>query len=216
MSMLPKTAAAAVLATALMSPLAQASVLFSDDFNADAATSALNFTGLLNWTVSDGTIDYIRSGGFGITCAGGSGGCLDMDGSRGDAGRITSTQAFTLASGFDYVLNVALSGNQRGGATDSVKIGMVNLVTGAEYFMLAGPLAPADPFTASTLSFTSAIGAGSWHIFVEGVGGDNVGAILDNVALRDSPVRTSVPEPATLLLAGLALGGIAAARRRTR
>ena len=214
--MLLKTATAAVLAAALLSPLAQASVLLSDDFNADAAATALNFNGLLNWTVADGTIDYIRSGDFGISCAGGSGGCLDMDGSTGNAGRITSTQSFALASGFNYALNVLLSGNQRGGGADSVKIGMINLVTGAEYFMLAGPLAPADPFAASTLNFSSSIGAGNWNIFIEGVGGDNAGAILENVTLRDSPIGTAVPEPATLLLTGLALCGIGAPRRRAR
>ena len=74
----------------------------------------MNFNGLINWTVSGGTIDYIRSGGFGIACVGGTGGCLDMDGSTGNAGRITSRQLFTFDSGVQYFIELMLSGNQRG------------------------------------------------------------------------------------------------------
>ena len=89
----------ATLAAAALAGPAFAGVVFSDNFDSDRSSSALNFDSLLNWDVSEGTIDYIRNGGWGINCAGNSGGCLDMDGSTGNAGRITSKQSFSFASG---------------------------------------------------------------------------------------------------------------------
>lgn len=192
---------------------AQAAVIFSDNFDNDATTSVLNFNGLINWTVSGGTIDYIRSGGYGISCFGGTGGCLDMDGSTSDAGRITTKQVFDFDDGVLYIFELALSGNQRGGASDSVNFGLINVDTGAESMLTAGPLAPSDPFATSGGSLLGQDFTGSWRFFIEGVGGDNIGAILDNVVLRDDRV-SQVPEPATLALLGLGLVGMGYARRR--
>ncbi len=208
-------AATASLLTMLAAVPAQAGVIFSDNFNADNASSALNFNGLINWTVSGGTIDYIRSGGFGISCAGGAGGCLDMDGSTVNAGRITSRQTFSFSSGVDYAIDLALSGNQRGGASDSVIFGLVNSATLVELSFTTGPLAPSDPFSTITGGFQGGAAPGTWRLFVEGVGGDNIGAILDDFVLRDNRAA-AVPEPATLLLSGLALLAAGAARRRSR
>jgi hypothetical protein len=206
-------ATTSALAAALLGAPAQAAIVFSDNFDADNAASALNFNNLINWTVSGGTIDYIRSGGFGISCFGGTGGCLDMDGSTGNAGRITTRQTFDFDDGVAYTFEFLLSGNQRGGASDTVLFGLVNADTGAESSFTAGPLAPNAPFATFGTSFFGQSFTGNWRLFIEGVGGDNVGAILDNVVLRDN--RTAaVPEPATLLLSGLALLAAGAARRR--
>lgn len=204
-------AATASLLAALAAAPAQAGIIFSDNFDADNATSLLNFDNLINWTVSGGTIDYIRSGGFGISCTGGTGGCLDMDGSTGNAGRITTRQVFDFDDGVEYFFDIELSGNQRGGNTDSVLFGLINVDSGFESFLTAGPLAPSAPFTTFGGTLLGQNFAGNWRLFVEGVGGDNIGAILDNAVLRDN--RT-VPEPATLLLSGLALLAAGAARRR--
>ncbi len=214
MSFKAATAAAAVAAALLAAP-AQAGIIFPDNFDADSASSVLNFNGLINWTVSGGTIDYIRSGGFGISCVGGTGGCLDMDGSTRDAGRITTRQVFDFDDGVEYTFELMLSGNQRGGASDTVTYGLISVDTGFESTLSAGPLAPSAPFATFSGSLLGQNFTGNWRFFIEGAGGDNIGAILDNVVLRDN--RTAnVPEPATLLLSGLALLAAGAVRRRGR
>ncbi|MCW5611393.1 MAG: PEP-CTERM sorting domain-containing protein [Rubrivivax sp.] len=212
MSFKSVTAAASLLAALAAAP-AQAGVIFSDNFDADSAASVLNFNGLINWTVGDGTIDYIRSGGFGISCVGGTGGCLDMDGSTGNAGRITTRQVFDFDDGVEYTFEMMLSGNQRGGASDTVTYGLISVDTGFESTLSAGPLAPNAPFATFGGSLLGQNFAGNWRFFIEGAGGDNIGAILDNVVLRDNR-SANVPEPATLLLSGLALLAAGVVRRR--
>lgn len=210
---LKSLAIVASLAGALAAGPAHAGIIFSDNFDADNASSALNFNNLINWTVSNGTIDYIRSGGFGIGCAGGTGGCLGMDGSTNNAGRITTRQVFDFDDGVEYVFELALSGNQRGGASDTVNFGLINVDTGFESVLTAGPLAPNAAFATFGGSLLGQNFAGNWRFFIEDVGGDNIGAILDNVVLRDNGVA-NVPEPATLLLAAMGLLAAAGVRRR--
>lgn len=80
-------------------PTQAATILFQDDFDTDNATSVPNFNAFNNWTVSSGTVDYVRSGDFGISCVGGAGGCVDLDGSTADGGRMTSVESLTLLAG---------------------------------------------------------------------------------------------------------------------
>ncbi len=198
---------ATAFAAAAAAP-AQATILFQDNFNADNTISVLNYNGLLNWTVSGGTIDYIRSGGFGITCVSGNGGCLDMDGSTGNAGRITSNVTFALSGSDTYYLEGLVSGNQRGGGNDSIIVGLIDDATSTVVTSTTfSGLMPNSPFVLRQVIATGY--NGNFRIFFEGVGGDNIGAILDDVVLRDS----AVPEPGTLALAGLALLAAARARR---
>lgn len=78
-------------ALALASLPASAAVVFSSSFDAEnGCNSALNYAGWSGWTVSNGSVDLVRSGNFGITCRGGSGSCVDLDGSTGDAGRFAT------------------------------------------------------------------------------------------------------------------------------
>lgn len=192
----------------LTSGAGMGAVLFQDNFDTDAAISILNFNALNNWSVSGGTIDYIRSGGFGITCFGGAGGCVDMDGSTGNAGRITSNQVFSFVTGRTYTLSAQVSGNQRGGLVDFLDAG----TDVGSFVGNFGPLASGDPFAPVTLVFTPSSDF-SARIFFEGLGGDNIGPILDNVVLSDNQ-QNGIPEPATLLLAGIGIAAMGLGRRK--
>jgi hypothetical protein len=215
--MRPKSLTSCLLLAAgiVLSAPSQAVVLFSDSFDADYGSSVLNVGSLTNWTVSDGTIDYIRHGNqWGISCFGAAGACLDMDGSTGNAGRITSTSTFNLLPGVTYYLEGEVSGNQRGGASDGVTFGIADASNPAFAFTGTwGSIQPGSPFMLHYLGVGPVVAPLTVRIFVEGLGGDNVGVILDNVVFRDD-TSGNVPEPGTLSLLGLGLAGLAASRRR--
>jgi hypothetical protein len=199
-----KTALAAVVAAVCMVSPARGEVLFSDDFDVDAASSVLNFTSFLNWTVTQGSVDYIRSGDYGITCAGGAGGCVDMDGSSlGAAGRIESNTIFDFETGSKYILTLEYSGNQRDPTPDQIAFG----ITGLDRFALYD-VEPLDPFVSRSISYTFE-SPHTGRIFVgdPNPSADFFGVILDNVALR-------LPEPGTLGLLGLVLAGIVIGGRK--
>lgn len=211
-----KIIAASLLGAGLaLASTGHAATLFTDNFDGDSASTQLNFTGLTNWTVSGGAIDYIRSGGYGISCVGGSGGCLDMDGSTGVAGRITSVATFSITAGVAYSFTGQVSGNQRGGASDSITFGLIDAVTNA--FLGSGTtsgILASDPFSTTGLWFVMSTDH-VVRLYVETAGGDNIGPILDNVAFSDD--RTAaVSEPGTTMLAGLGLLAAAVLRRRAR
>lgn len=197
-----------IIALGLISGGAQAATVFSEDFNNDSATSFLSFTAFDQFTVSDGTVDYIRSGDFGIACVGGTGGCVDLDGSTRDAGVMTST-AFAITAGRSYSVSFDLSGNQRGYGSDTVNFG----ITGGQ-FLSSLTVDPLTPFATITNSFTATM-TGFVSFFIGNTGGDNVGAILDNVAVN-SIEMPAVPLPATLPLLAGALGAVSFLRRRRK
>lgn len=194
-------------AATLFSVGANAGIIFQDNFDAEAGAanaSILNYTAFTNWTVSDGSVDVVaNSNGWGITCAGGSGKCVDLDGSTGNAGILTSS-LLSLAAG-TYNLSFDISGNQRNGSADSFTLALGGFLN--ESFNLSA----SAPWQTVTRSFTVSSNTANSIVFNH-AGGDNIGIMLDNVSLS----KTDVPAPGTLVLFGLGLIGLGFARRNAR
>lgn len=189
-----------LILVAIMSALPALShaAVFTDNFDADAL--GLNQTSFLGgWTVSSGTVDLIGQPGF-FEFFPANGRYVDLDGSSpNDAGLFDKQLA--LAASTQYILSFDLAGSQRG----DTNIVDVIFGTSSQTFTLAS----ADPFATYTMSFTTNAAA-NYQINFGNRGGDNLGALLDNVSV------TAVPEPETyaLMLAGLSLIGFAARRKQ--
>ena len=212
---------------------ASAGVVYSNNFDAEnGGNTQTNYNGFNGLTVTNGTVDLVRSGDFGIICAGGSGSCVDLDGSTGDSG-LTSSGSYAFASGDRVALSFDFSGNQRGGGQDSFSLRFTfSGNTSGTYGYTSANLGSTDfgPFSGTELSITiSGINSGFpmgafTYYFDAGNGGnvsfsfqdngnDNVGIIIDNVSLAVG----AVPEPASwaMMIAGFGLLGSAVRRRRT-
>lgn len=175
-----------------------AGVIFYDNFNSEnGGGGVLNYNGFANWAVSDGTVDLIGNGFYDFLP--GNGLYVDMDGSTGNAGMMTSK--FSLNPG-SYTLEFDLAGNQRNAADELVTV-QVNL----GFFSKTYSLPQSAPFTHYTETFTVPTSMTASLSF-EGAGRDNIGMLLDNVKL------SVVPEPATLMLLGFGFVGLGIAIRR--
>ncbi|WP_339800143.1 PEP-CTERM sorting domain-containing protein [uncultured Marinobacter sp.] len=192
---------AAIIISSLFTAGAQANAIFQDDFDSEgtAGESVLNYDNFANWTVSEGTVDLIADpNDWGISCVGGTGKCVDLDGSRNNAGTLLSNE-FTLGAG-TYSLMFDISGNQRNGSNDTMQVMLGGFLS--ESFELAA----SDPWQTIVRSFTVMTETTSFISFNHD-GRDNIGIMLDNVSV-------AVPEPGTLALLSLGLLGLGAARRR--
>lgn len=223
-------AAAVVLALACASG-ASATTALSDTF--DSETAVLNYNSFANWSVTDGTVDVVNHGSFGINCFGAAGRCVDLDGSTSNAG-IMRSGSFAFGAGDVVLLTFQARGNDRGGALDTLTAGFNFLAAtdgtgvsgggfgagggaflGQTSLSFSDTLASEDPYAAYTVAFTAA-NAGSLSVFFSAAGGDNLGPILDNVTLDIRSANGVIPEPGTWALMLLGFGGLGAMLRRRR
>ncbi|MBO9575640.1 MAG: PEP-CTERM sorting domain-containing protein [Sphingobium sp.] len=212
---------------------AYSGTVYSNNFDSEnGGNSQLNYTGFTGLTVTDGTVDLVKTPGFGIICAGGAGSCVDLDGSTSDAGVLNSASSYAFTAGDIVALSFAISGNQRAGAADNwgVQFDVASPTALLDWGYVYGGstvhLGPHGPLTWANLTqqglaadapFTDitffiqpdANGSLTFKFWTDG--GDNIGPILDNVSLDIS----AVPEPASwaLMIGGFAIAGAAMRRR---
>jgi hypothetical protein len=200
-------------AISLIAVAAQAAPVVYDFDN--LVTSSLE-TAPPAWTLVEGDVDHIaNTNDWGIRCAGNAGGCVDLDGG-GNAGlspTIRTTDHVALAAG-TYRLTFDLSGNQRSSSVDSwnYAIRTSDSVLGptllSDSGSIAGGLNLVNFSTFSSL-FTLAAPTNVFLFFGTTSSGNNIGPILDNVALTAVPL----PAAAWLLLSGLGALGAFSRRR---
>ena len=177
----------------------QAITVFSDNFDTDAlGLNKTTFNG--GWTVTSGTVDLIGQGGV-FDFLPGNGRYVDLDGSTSFSGSFDNQVPFSALT--TYTLSFDLAGSQRG---DTNVVDVIFGTASQSYTMNS-----LDPFTTYMLSFTTN-GAANYQIFFKNNGGDNIGALLDNVKV--STGVSEVPVPAALPLMASALGIFGLSRRR--
>ena len=169
-----------IVVAALSSPmLAFATIIFSDDFEAETPTmSVANYTGFVHWNVIQGAVDLIVTPHPEVKCFNDVGKCVDMDGDSpsAGAGTLESKTTFVLSPGM-YEISLLVSGSQRSPSpvdTMTVSLGSV--------FSQTVTLNFDAPYRLITMSFpVAASDSGTLRLAHEGA--DIRGLMLDGVTL---------------------------------
>ena len=196
---------AILLMLGMFASTAQAgTIIFHEDFNAEnGGVGVLNYTGFANWSISGGTVDLIGNGFFEFPpVTNGHGLYVDLDGSTGAAGLM---QHPMYLSHDWYVLDFELAGNQRNAGDEIVDVSAVWF--GNQSTTLSIVVPDTQPFVTYSMYFYASPD-GPASVSFHNRGGDNIGALLDNVTL------TRVPEPGSMALLGSGLLGLAGVIRR--
>ncbi len=168
-----------------------AAILFEDDFNSEnGGAPTLNYSGFINWDLTDGSVDLIGNGYYDFYPDEGL--YIDLDGSTSNAGRLESKVTFELNPGI-YVLEFDLAGHSsRGPNTLNISIGSVfeESITSTETNSV---------LTTYSHSF-NVLEAATGKITFDHSGGDNQGITLDNVSLSS---EVPIPSGVWLLCTGL-------------
>ena len=220
---------------------ALADVTLVDGFDTEAGgNTSLNETDLDNFETASGSVDVVKTGDYGIACAGNAGSCIDLDGSTGQSGLIQSRNSYTFTAGNLVTLTFDLSGNQRNAGIDDFianfvfanptairaftiggTFGAVNFgnFAGLSQIGVGSSVAANAPFGTYSVSFRTLTNSSLKLQFGQSLNGfgtqglnDNQGPLLDNVRLSIA----AVPEPATWAMMILGFGVIGAALRRRR
>jgi hypothetical protein len=183
---------------------ANASIVFSDDFNSYAGQT--NWNPPANWSVPVGSVDLIgeTTSGTDFDFYPGNGGYVDLDGSTNAAGTLQTLGSFAAGS---YTLTFDLGGNARGDVDKTTTVTLGDFITSIT-------LSSSSPYALETFSFTTT--GGKLSFADDAVGDQQVGNILDNVTL--STGVGVVPEPSTwaMMLMGFAGLGFAGWRAQRK
>lgn len=214
--MLP-AACAAIVAIGATSA-ANATVVFSENFDGEGTTTTLNFDDFDQFTVADGSVDLVTAGEFsslGLDCV--SGNCVDLDGSGGspnaallvsDTITFLAGESYTLS--FDYAGGASFAaGNPAFGQTDSFIVSLGSL------FSATIDTAVGDPFQTFSQTFTVPAGQTLSLAFTALDDPDFIGAAIDNILIVQNVTAAPLPAALPLMLSGFA-GLIGLSRRKKK
>lgn len=222
---------------------AHAQVVYSNNFDGEnGGATALGYTGFAGLTVTNGTVDLVKNGDFGIACAGGSGSCVDLDGTIFNPGGRLTSGSYAFGAGETTTLAFLLSATQSGfGEIDfaGATLSFGSALTGTWGYSLNGVVTslgtfagteltrsyvtqswgPSDPFEAHTLFFTPDV-AGTVSFGVGTSSNNGTGPKLDSLSLSIARATGggvgAVPEPGTWAMLILGFGAVGAALRHRR
>ncbi len=155
-----------------------ATVVFVTDFdNENGGVGKLNWTDFQQWNILAGCVDLHGNGFYDVQA--GNGIYVDLDGTCLAAGTIETKEAFDLTAG-NYVLEFWLAGNNRISTPDTVVVSLGTL------FEEEIVLQRNEPFRLFTRLVTVTANTTA-RLRFEAFGGDDQGALLDQVRLRHNP-----------------------------